>query len=189
MQCNRGEYAAFPLTSPKDQMSKSYRLRTTTTIIGLGVVRKILATFIPYILNHLHPTPPPPDLSESWLTSTFSHRSLCWTNSLRWFVAIWQRSSGRRLLLSSQLRFMLGMWLRRWSNQGVVTWRPLSGSVSWGCIGTRFVRNYMTPTVSFLTGFPCGLCNFDTVRSSLYNTSFCPLLKNNHFSCSLSSFN
>lgn len=62
MQCNRGEYAAFPLTSPKDQMSKSYRLRTTTTIIGLGVVRKILATFIPRILNHLHPTssPPPP---------------------------------------------------------------------------------------------------------------------------------
>lgn len=191
MQCNRGEYAAFPMTSPKDQMSKSYRLRTTTTIIGLGVVRKILATFIPHILNHLHPTssPPPPDLSESWLTSTFSHRSLCWTNSLRWFVAIWQRSSGRRLLLSSQLRFMPGMWLRRWSNQDVVTWRPLSGSVSWGCIGTRFVRNYMTPTVSFLTGFPCGLCNFDTVRSSLYNTSFCPSLKNNHFSCSLSSFN
>ena len=60
MQCNRGEYAAFPMTSPKDQMSKSYRLRTTTTIIGLCVVRKILATFIPYILNHLHPTSPPP---------------------------------------------------------------------------------------------------------------------------------
>ena len=60
MQCNRGEYAAFPLTSPKDQMSKSYRLRTTTTIIGLGVVRKILATFIPRILNHLHPTSSPP---------------------------------------------------------------------------------------------------------------------------------
>ena len=59
------EYAAFPMTSPKDQMSKSYRLRTTTTIIGLGVVRKILAT-IPHILNHLHPTSsPPPDLSES----------------------------------------------------------------------------------------------------------------------------
>ena len=66
MQCNRGEYAAFPMTSPKDQMSKSYRLRTTTTVIGLGVVRKILATFIPHILNHLHPTSsPPPDLSES----------------------------------------------------------------------------------------------------------------------------
>ena len=62
MQCNRGEYAAFPMTSPKDQMSKSYRLRTTRTVIGLGVVRKILATFIPHILNHLHPTssPPPP---------------------------------------------------------------------------------------------------------------------------------
>ena len=58
MQCNRGEYAAVPMTSPKDQMSKSYRLRTTTTIVGLGVVRKILATFIPHILNHLHPFPP-----------------------------------------------------------------------------------------------------------------------------------
>ena len=59
MQCNRGEYAAFPMTSPKDQMSKSYRWRTTTTVIGLGVVRKILATFIPHILNHLHPTSSP----------------------------------------------------------------------------------------------------------------------------------
>ena len=59
MQCNRGEYAAFPMTSPKDQMSKSYRLRTTTTIVGLGVVRKILATFIRHILNHLHPTSSP----------------------------------------------------------------------------------------------------------------------------------
>ena len=59
MQCNRGEYAAFPMTSPKDQMSKSYRLRTTTTIVGLGVVRKILATFIRHILNYLHPTSSP----------------------------------------------------------------------------------------------------------------------------------
>ena len=54
------EYAAFPMTSPKDQMSKSYRLRTTTTIVGPGVVRKILATFIRHILNHLHPTSFPP---------------------------------------------------------------------------------------------------------------------------------
>lgn len=85
MQCNRGEYAAFPMTSPKDQMSKSYRLRTTTTIIGLGVVRKILATFIPYILNHLHPTPPPRiypnhDWHQPFLTDLYAEQIL-WDDS------------------------------------------------------------------------------------------------------------
>ena len=81
------EYAAFPMTSPKDQMSKSYRLRTTTTIIGLGVVRKILATFIPHILNHLHPTSSPPpriypthDWHQPFLTDLYAEQIL-WDDS------------------------------------------------------------------------------------------------------------
>ena len=86
MQCNRGEYAAFPMTSPKDQMSKSYRLRTTTTIVGLGVVRKILATFIRHILNHLHPTSSPPriypnhDWHQPFLTDLYAEQIL-WDDS------------------------------------------------------------------------------------------------------------
>ena len=89
MQCNRGEYAVFPMTSPKDQMTKSYRLRTTTTttIIGLGVVRKILATFIPHILNHLHPTSstqpriyPNHDWHQPFLTDLYAEQIL-WDDS------------------------------------------------------------------------------------------------------------
>ena len=86
MQCNRGEYAAVPMTSPKDQMSKSYRLRTTTTIVGLGVVRKILATFIRHILNHLHPTSSPPriypnhDWHQPFLTDLYAEQIL-WDDS------------------------------------------------------------------------------------------------------------